>query len=633
MGLSLINLDRPVVFVREISYLLICSCSVWMSSLECFSWGNDLGFFQGIRLTRGGPQMTHLFFADDVLLFFIATTDSCSQLVKVLNRFCGISGQQLNLQKSHFKISPNTPVADQQGFKDIFKMQLVQNFGMHLGVPVDLVGKKHTNFQFLVNKVAGKISAWNSCHLPQPQKLILINYVLIVMVSHIFNCMEVPLSITTKLDSILTRFFWAGKSIKEIHWVSKKVLQLPKGLGGLGIRSASCLNKALLMKHVWRLSSNSQSMLSATVDRKFLKPLHIGIQALLVGRCLSWDMRGMGRAFNNVLRAKDWKVHHFIHPLGAGWNHERIQTAFEFQDARKIVGLELPTSDTEDFLYWDFHKSGKFTVKTAYAMLAVEESSDMINVPQNNIYKMLWSSGIHPKWKLFVWKLLHNGLATKVNLGRKGIQVSIFCDVCGCDEEDIQHLFRLCNSAQQGMSEHGFLLHRKHPNIGFLHPPEDTLVFPPGFFRAIISGMEDQGAPAIILVDGSWHKITGNAGMGWVLDGKYLQEGRILGGAQPGTSHSALQTEATTCLLGLWWASQSLITRVTILTDSHRLVELLRVDAMLDVQIMWTVAEIKKVGKTFSWCCVNKVDRQQVHKARELETAASTSHLCFNNFA
>ncbi|XP_056688714.1 uncharacterized protein [Spinacia oleracea] len=736
---------RPTCGIRQgdpLSPYLFLFCMDVLSRM--LQLGNDLGYFQGIRLMRGGPQMTHLFFADDVLLFFTATTNSCSQLVKVLNRFCGISGQQLNLQKSHFKISPNTPVADQQGFKDIFKMQLVQNFGMHLGVPVDLVGKKHTNFQFLVDKVAGKISAWNSCHLSQPQKLILINSVLIAMVSHVFNCMEVPLSISTKLDSILTRFFWASKSIKGIHWVSKKVLQHPKGLGGLGIRSASCLNKALLMKHVWRLSSNSQSMLAATVDRKFLKPLHTGIQALLVGRRLSWGMRGMGRAFNNVLRgcswkigngkkvsaggnkwvlggipiysshvtlqqAKDWKVHHFIHPLGAGWNHERIQIAFEFQDARKIVGLELPTSDTEDFLYWDFHKSGKFTVKTAYAMLAVEESSDMINVPQNNIYKMLWSSGIHPKWKLFLWKLLHNGLATKVNLGRKGIQVSILCDVCGCGEEDIQHLFRFCNFAQhvwrsgslaihsefnetmsfsewflfyirqfqrqdgnrslrivsfistlwglwltrnnrvfrgeistiaiaqalinKGMSEHGFLRNQKHPYLGFLHPPEDSLGFPPGFFRAIISGTEDQGAPAIILVDGSWHKITGNAGMGWVLDGQYLQEGRILGGAQPGTSHSALQSEAKACLLGLRWASQSLITRVTILTDSHRLVELLRGDAMLDVQIMWTVAEIKKVGKTFSWCCVNKVDRQQVQQAHELATAASTSLLWFNTFA
>lgn len=106
-------------------------------------------------------------------------------------------------------------------------------------------------------------------------------------------------------------------------------------------------------------------MLAATVDYKFKKPLKTRIPALLAGRTLSWGMRGMGRAFNNVLRscswkigngnkvlaggnnwvqgdtpvyrsnvtlqqAKDWKVHHFIQPLGAGWNHERIHVAFEF---------------------------------------------------------------------------------------------------------------------------------------------------------------------------------------------------------------------------------------------------------------------------------------------------------------
>lgn len=153
-----------------------------------------------------------------------------------------------------------------------------------------------------MDKVAGKISSWNSCCLSQSQKLVLINSVLIVFASHVFSCMEVPLSITSKLDSIITRFFWAGKTSKGTHWVNRNILHLPRGLGGLGIRSSSCLNRALLMKLVWRLNSNPHSMLADVIDKHFLKPLRTEIKASLVGRGLSWGMRGIGRASNHILR-------------------------------------------------------------------------------------------------------------------------------------------------------------------------------------------------------------------------------------------------------------------------------------------------------------------------------------------
>lgn len=98
---------------------------------------------------------------------------------------------------------------------------------MHLSVPIDLTGKKHTNFQFIIDKVAAKIPAWNSCCLSQSQKLILINSVLIAMVAHVIICMEVPLSIVTKIDFMMARFFWARKGNSSCHRVKRDTIQLP----------------------------------------------------------------------------------------------------------------------------------------------------------------------------------------------------------------------------------------------------------------------------------------------------------------------------------------------------------------------------------------------------------------------
>ncbi|XP_056697937.1 uncharacterized protein [Spinacia oleracea] len=372
--------------------------------------GNDINQFQGIKITRGRPQVSHLFFANDALLFFKATEESCRQVNNIIGRFCAISGQDLNLQKSHFKVSPNTPLEMRQRFKHILQMELVSALSTHLGVPIDLTGPKHSNFQFIVDKIAIKINSWSYIPLAQSQKIILINSVLIAMASHVLSCMEVPALIVSKIDAMVAKFFWANKGNKGMHWVNKGTIYLPKGLGGLGIRGMGSLKKALLMKQASRLFNN---------------PQHAG-----------------GNLWT-------WKVIHFILRSGLGWDHAKIKDSFEFEDSRRIVAMELPLSTEDDFIYWRYHKSGKFTVKSAYAMLISEDLTLSYNTPPSDFYKNLWSLKIPPKWKLFIWKLLHNGIATKVRLHLRGIQMEVVCDFCANGEEDIQHIFRFETIVQQ----------------------------------------------------------------------------------------------------------------------------------------------------------------------------------------
>lgn len=73
--------------------------------------------------------------------------------------------------------------------------------------------------------------------------------------------------------------------------------------------------------------------------------------------------------------------------------------------------------------------------------------------------------------------------------------------------------------------------------------------------------------------------------MGWFLENQQIARDRILGGAQPGTTDSTLQTEANACLLGRRWVVQTSIPRVTILTDSTRFVEMLMTGDSIDMQI------------------------------------------------
>lgn len=213
----------------------------------------NLRKFQGILVRRGGPTISHLFFADDAMFFFRASPTACTNLQYMISRFCSISGQMLNLQKSFVKFSPNIAPEQQRSLSTLLRMDHRENIGHYLGVSPDIQGAKVQHFTPLLDTISMKISSWQHRSLSQPAKLIIINSILVASVMHHLSTFRLPSSIATKIDSMLIRFFWLNAQNRGIHWRQKQILHLPRSQGGLGIRHVGTFNTALLMRRVWRL--------------------------------------------------------------------------------------------------------------------------------------------------------------------------------------------------------------------------------------------------------------------------------------------------------------------------------------------------------------------------------------------
>ncbi|KAK3221403.1 hypothetical protein Dsin_008428 [Dipteronia sinensis] len=95
------SIPLPVPFVCRVAFL---------SDQESEKDRNLLRF----PCIRGSPLVSHLFFADDNLLFCKATVGSCEEIGRVLKVYEKGSGQMVNLQKSNIKFSPNVT----QGIRD-----------------------------------------------------------------------------------------------------------------------------------------------------------------------------------------------------------------------------------------------------------------------------------------------------------------------------------------------------------------------------------------------------------------------------------------------------------------------------------------------------------------------------------
>lgn len=85
-------------FAKGIPYLLIyLSCVEGLSAM--LKKAKLSRCFRGISLCNWATQFSHLFFADDSIIFCRENIEECNQVLKVLHEYDVASGQKLNKLK------------------------------------------------------------------------------------------------------------------------------------------------------------------------------------------------------------------------------------------------------------------------------------------------------------------------------------------------------------------------------------------------------------------------------------------------------------------------------------------------------------------------------------------------------
>lgn len=90
---------------------------------------------QGIGWGEQGPVLTHLFFADDALLFAKPSPQEVYQLVRILNLYSEASGQKINVTKSSLICGKFVSPLLKHSLARILNMDLWENPGKYLGLP------------------------------------------------------------------------------------------------------------------------------------------------------------------------------------------------------------------------------------------------------------------------------------------------------------------------------------------------------------------------------------------------------------------------------------------------------------------------------------------------------------------
>ena len=135
------------------------------------------GDLKGVTVCRGGPKLSHLFFADDSLIFCRASLAECTALQRILKVYEDALDQQLNRAKTSLFFSRNTPSAIQEEIKQRFGAQVIKQHEKYLGLPSLVEKNKKNTFNEIKEKLRKKLVGWKEKMLSKAGKEILIKAV------------------------------------------------------------------------------------------------------------------------------------------------------------------------------------------------------------------------------------------------------------------------------------------------------------------------------------------------------------------------------------------------------------------------------------------------------------------------
>ena len=107
------------------------------------------GHLRGVSICRNGPRVSHLFFADDSVLFCRATKAECQIILDVLSIYEKGSGQKINKDKTCIFFSSNTEPELQTCIQQVLAVPAIRQYEKYLGMPAFVGRAKKQSFIYI----------------------------------------------------------------------------------------------------------------------------------------------------------------------------------------------------------------------------------------------------------------------------------------------------------------------------------------------------------------------------------------------------------------------------------------------------------------------------------------------------
>ncbi|XP_031107562.1 uncharacterized protein LOC116012214 [Ipomoea triloba] len=454
-------------------------------------------------VARGAPGISHLFFADDSLLFFKATVPEAEAVKSCLVTYERLSGQSVNFSKSCIIFSRNTGEVQRDAVASVFNVSQAGNIGKYLGLPMGIGRNKKEVFSFIEAKLNHRLGGWHKKVLSRAGKEVLLKSVAQALPTYTMSIYYLPVTLCERIERSMNKFWWASNGNRGggIRWMSWTRMCESKVNGGMGFKSLSRFNIALLAKQGWRLLTNPSSLAALLYKARyypngdFLDAM-IGTnpsycwRSILAGQNLLRN--GCFKRIGNGKATLIWKhpwlpndddpfihspilqhdpnmpVSGLINQATKDWDMNVLNTIFEPRDVNLITKIPV-TLQFDDQWCWRGDTRGLYSVRHGYRIMSELHNHNILHsATWRNLWKMkippniqnfLWRCyhGVLPTmnflWRCYhgvlptmnaLWRCYHGVLPTMNALSARHVEVDDLCPLCRLNPESLGHLFYGC---------------------------------------------------------------------------------------------------------------------------------------------------------------------------------------------
>ncbi|RVW15454.1 putative ribonuclease H protein [Vitis vinifera] len=403
------------------------------------------GYLSGCNIRDGSStsvHISHLFFADDTIVFCEANKDQVSHLSWILFWFEAASGLRMNLAKS--EIIPVGEVEEIQELAAELGCRVGSLPAHYLGLPLGVPNRASSMWDGVEERVRQRLALWKRQYISKGGRITLIKSALASMPIYQMSIFRMPKSVARRVEKIQRDFLWGGGNLGgKIHLVKWDVVCTEKRNGGLGLRRIATLNRALLGKWIWRFACERDNLWKQVISTKYGQEDY-GWRAKKVS-----GAAGVG-VWKEIMKESDWCWENLDASIEEMWDHHSGQGDWnliferDFNDWElDMVGDLLRTlrghrpSMEDDSIKWRQGRNVSFRVKEAYRLL---DKSNASLFPARGI----WVDRVPTKVSFFAWEATWGKVLTLDKLQIRGVQLPNCCFLCGCAEENVNHILLHC---------------------------------------------------------------------------------------------------------------------------------------------------------------------------------------------
>ena len=461
---------------------------IGMEALSCLiNRAVDGNYLSGIQVAnRRGEDLSisHLLYADDTLIFCKDDIEQLKFLSWILIWFEAMSGLKINLTKS--EIIPIGPVNNLVELASELGCNIGSLPTSYLGLPLGAKHKAMGVWDSIEERFRKSLAAWKTQYISKGGRITLIRSTLSSLPIYHLSLFLMPQKVCVRLERIQRQFLWGGSATeKKIPLVSWATVCSEKSKGGIGLKSFSKLNKALLSKWSWRFANDLNGLWRKAICCKFGESIggwHTSVIRGSYGTSLWKEISKEWLSFSQsavfVLgdgrRIKFWRdvwcgeealCNSFPNLFNIGTNKEA--KVAEIWDSREGEGCWSPTflrslNDWEvvemtrflqilhgyklnplgvDKLSLKNANDKGFSVKSMYKDFDVTPALDFP-------HRLVWNPVAPPKIGVFAWEAAWGKVLTLDQLKRRGMNFTNRCFMCKEEEETIDHLLIHCKLAK-----------------------------------------------------------------------------------------------------------------------------------------------------------------------------------------